>query len=98
MTPIRWAQGQGEQRRGTRWHVVVADNSNGTQRTACGTTIVQSDEWMDRAGRRYLRNNACPRCLAKYPIPDEDTTTSGAPWAGWQHSGTPSPIFGESVA
>ena len=101
MTPLRWAQGQGPGGHGTKYHVVVADVyedpqgfGSPVQRTACGTTIVQSEEWDDGASRNYLRGYACPRCLAKFPIPDEDKTGDGQPWAGWQRSGTPSPIFG----
>lgn len=105
MKPLRWAQGQGPGGRGTNYHVVVADVYEGAQgigspvqRTACGTTIVQSEEWHDGASRDYLRSHCCSRCLAKFPVPAEDTTITGDYWAGWMRSGTPSPIFGEPAA
>jgi hypothetical protein len=73
-TPLRW--GKGPSVTGL-WHVVVEDRPAseswpwGRQRAACGTQFVQAEEWLDMAPRYYLRDNACPRCMARHPMPDE---------------------------
>lgn len=77
---LRWAQGQGQNHHGTRWHLIVEDRSRSgglEQLTACGRWIVQStDLSLDHYDMDYLvRYHAdeygawavCPKCWRLAP-------------------------------
>lgn len=81
-----------------RYHVVVRDVVLPGERfprqvTACGRRIVQAEEWTDGTSREYLREYACPRCLALHPVPDESVTWDGQPWPQWEAQAVASPMF-----
>jgi hypothetical protein len=93
LAPLRWAKGQ--DLRGA-WHVVVRELPRsahyvfGAQVTACGRTIVQSEDWNELGPRAWLRSNACPTCLDLYPILSE---SDEGRWPGWHAAGVPAPLF-----
>ncbi len=93
LPPLRWAYGQ---RIGAPFHVVVEDRPAtdwypwGVQLAACGASFVQAEEWMEFAGRAYLRDNACSACAAIHPIPNED---DDGLWPGWTAGAVRAPLF-----
>ncbi len=93
LLPLRWAKGQAL---AGAWHVVVEDRAAtdwyplGLQLAACGSSFVQSEDWLELASRRWLRSNACARCLAIHPIPSED---DGGLWPGWRAATIRAPLF-----
>lgn len=68
--PLRWAQGQGPHRHGTRWHLVREERAYG-ELTMCGQVIVQSDA-LELTDYRvsYIESGmwpACEGCYAQRP-------------------------------